>query len=78
MAHRTDQPDPQDTPDERAEASRLHADARARIEDIARRTESAATPEEHVQLGRERASAYGDLKSATFVLTDNGGPAVSA
>ncbi|WP_405964811.1 hypothetical protein OG713_34750 [Streptomyces sp. NBC_00723] len=56
-----------------ADAARLHADARSRIDDIARRTETAATPQEHTQLGRERAGAFGDLKAASFVLTEDGG-----
>lgn len=55
---------------ERREAERLCADARARIADVARRAATAPSREEHVQLGRERAKAFGDLKSATFVLTD--------
>lgn len=75
---RTDQPTQQPTPQERAAAAELQADARARINNIAARAQTATTPEEHIQLGRERASAFGDLKSATFVLTDDGGPAVSA
>lgn len=66
------------TPDEITAAAELQADARTRINDIAARTQTATTPEEHTQLGRERGSAFGDLKSATFVLTDDGGPAVTA
>jgi hypothetical protein len=55
-----------------AAAATLQADARGRITDIADRTESATTAAEHTQLGRERASAFGDLKSATFILTEDG------
>lgn len=56
-----------------AAATELRADAQARIEDIARRSESATTPQEHVQLGREQAAAFGDWKTAGFVLTEDGG-----
>ena len=55
-----------------ADAATLQADARARITDIAARTESASTAAEHTQLGRERASAFGDLKASTFILTEDG------
>jgi hypothetical protein len=58
------------TPDEITAAAELRADASARIEDIGRRTEHATTPEEHTQLGKERAAAFGDYKAAGFVLTE--------
>ncbi|MFE3853408.1 hypothetical protein ACFXPN_20010 [Streptomyces griseorubiginosus] len=58
------------TPEEIAAAATLRADARARIDDISARTATATTPEEHTALGRESASAWGDYKSAGFVLTE--------
>ncbi|WP_406157725.1 hypothetical protein [Streptomyces canus] len=61
------------TPEEIAAAAALRADARARIDDISARTETATTPEEHTVLGRESASAWGDYKAAGFVLTEGGG-----
>ena len=69
-----DQPTPRTgfTADEIADAAQLRADARARINDIAARTETATTPAEHTQLGRERAHAFGDYKAAGFVLTERG------
>lgn len=66
------------TPAELAAAAELRADARARINDIAARAQTATTPEEHTQLGRERAHAFGDYKTAGFILTDNGGPEATA
>lgn len=62
------------TPEEIAAAAQLRADAAARIEDIGRRTEHATTAEEHTALGRERAEAFGDYKSAGFILTEQGEP----
>ena len=70
---RTDQQPPRPTPEERAAAADLRADARSRINDIARRTETATTPDEHTQLGRELASAFGDYKHAGFILTEGAG-----
>jgi streptogramin lyase len=77
---RTDQPTPQPsptganpsgyTPDEIAAAAELRADARARIDDISARVQTATTPEEHTALGRESARAWGDYKAAGFILTD--------
>lgn len=61
------------TPEELAAAAQLRADATARIADIGRRTEQATTPEEHTTLGRERAEAFGDYKTAGFVLSDGAG-----
>lgn len=58
------------TPEEITAAAELRADATTRIEDIGRRTEHATTPEEHTQLGGERAAAFGDYKAAGFVLTE--------
>ncbi|MFC8432230.1 hypothetical protein [Streptomyces sp. NPDC057253] len=58
------------TPEEIAAAARLRVDARARIDDINARTETATTPEEHTALGREAASAWGDYKSAGSILTE--------
>lgn len=60
------------TPDEIAAATKLRADARARINDIETRTQTATTPQEHTALGRESASAWGDYKAAGFVLTEGG------
>lgn len=60
------------TPQEVANAAEMRADAQARIDDIAARTQNATTPEEHTALGRERASAFGDYKAAGFVLTEGG------
>lgn len=70
MANRTDLHTGQPTPEELAAAATLRTDALARIDDIAARTETATTPEEHTALGRERASAFGDYKAAGFVLTE--------
>jgi hypothetical protein len=61
------------TPEEVAAAAALRADATNRIADIGRRTEHATTPEEHTALGRERASAFGDYKTAGFVLSEGAG-----
>jgi len=58
------------TPEEIAAANTLRADARARIDDISARTETATTSEEHTALGREAASAWGDYRAAGFVLTE--------
>ncbi|MEU1497306.1 hypothetical protein [Streptomyces sp. NPDC005732] len=54
-----------------ADAAQLRSDAQARLDDISRRTETAATPQEHRALGRERASAFGDLMHAGFILTED-------
>lgn len=70
MADRIDPQPQQPSPQERAAAAELRADARARIDDIAARTETATTPQEHTALGRESASAWGDYKAAGFVLTE--------
>jgi hypothetical protein len=69
---RTDQQPQQPTPQERAAAAELRADARARLGDIDARVQTATTPEEHIALGRESASAWGDYKAAGFVLTEGG------
>lgn len=58
------------TPRETADAEALRADARARLDDIERRTQTATTPEAHRALSQETARAYGDYKSAGFVLTE--------
>jgi predicted NAD-dependent protein-ADP-ribosyltransferase YbiA (DUF1768 family) len=69
---RTDQQPQQPTPQERAAAAELRADARARIDDITARIQTATTPQEHTALGRESASAWGDYKAAGSVLTEGG------
>lgn len=53
-----------------AAAAELRAAARTRIDDIAARTQTATTAEEHQALGCERAHAFGDYKTAGFVLSD--------
>jgi hypothetical protein len=58
------------TRQEIADATALRADAQARIDDIERRVQTATTPEEHRVLGQETARAYGDYRSAGFVLTE--------
>ncbi|MFE2353450.1 hypothetical protein [Streptomyces parvulus] len=58
------------TPAEIADARTLRADARARLDDIEARTQAATTPAEHAALGQETARAYGDYKSAGFILTE--------
>ncbi|MEV8032256.1 hypothetical protein [Streptomyces sp. NPDC086182] len=58
------------TPEEIAAAGELRTDARARIDNISARAQTATTPEEHVQLRRERAHAFGDYQAAGFVLTE--------
>lgn len=52
------------------EAERLLADAEAQLAENEARTAAATSAAEHMELGRDRASAFGDLKSARFVLTE--------
>lgn len=60
------------TADEITEARALRADAEARIKNIAARTETATTPQEHATLGQERGRAFADYKTAGFILTEDG------
>ncbi|MFJ8054934.1 hypothetical protein [Streptomyces sp. NPDC096142] len=70
--HPQRQPSPRSgyTPEEIATAARLRVDARARIDDIETRAQTATTREEHAALSRESARAWGDYKSAGNILTE--------
>ncbi|MEV8398856.1 hypothetical protein [Streptomyces niveus] len=55
------------------EAARTEAVCRRRLAEI-EQEHTDATPERHQQLNRETGRVYGDLKRATFILTEQGEP----